>query len=661
VSVNGWENIPGGVKPANGRHSTVLDTDILIIGSGFGGSVAAARLTEAGRDVAMLERGPWRDTLPAASMNILDRVALPRASWLQLISKSLSKFTGRRLTGARGLPFNRRHGMFEISNHCGLVSVCTNQVGGGSLVWDGVVSRPLQPDYWDGRAEGVSEAIIAPHFDRVWNEFETTSFTPSEPGPVNWAKEFSDREWMDFSVNDEARWAHRMPGGIEKAASPLGIQRASSQFTGHLSLGCLDGSKASTDSIWLGPAMARGLKLIPSCEVRRIRRTNDGYLVSAQRTGGELKLQVRCQNLLMGAGTSNTLRLLMEAGERGDLESMPALGQGISGNGDEMALLWNVKAGKQEEIRRGLGAIFHLQSGSRDVLHGLLEPDLPRPRWRIVRRLLRPLLNSLVVVGMGPDGSNGQAGLVGRRLEIDFDAASTPANRTGRSENREVAKRLGLKALFFPKAVTVHLCGGARVGASENEGVVNGEGECWTNPGLFVVDATAIPEAPGRPPSLNISAWASHVAEGIISRGTERNTTAVRADVSAILARADRRQLSALFSLLTHDPERSGDMAGSWQAHLLVRVRNRCPQRMQVEIEQVSETLDTLKPSTGALPGVVPASAWDGSGLCWQWRGKHSGQLTDIQFRPLPDSDRMLARVRQHDGPEGWYLLNREG
>jgi cholesterol oxidase len=631
-------------------NSVELETDILIIGSGFGGSVAAARLTEAGRDVVLLERGPWRDTLPVASMNVRDRIALPRSSWLQTISKSLSRFIGCRLTGPRGVPLNRRHGTLELNNYRGLVSVCASQVGGGSLVWGGVMLRP--PGFWDGRAEGVSEEIMTPHFDLVSNELEATSFTLSEPGPVNWSKELGDREWIDFSVDADARWAHRMPGEGEKAASPLGIERASSRFAGHLSLGCVDGSKASSDSIWLGPAIARGLKLIASCEVTRIRRTDDGYEVYAQRTGGELELQVRCQNLLMGAGTSNTLRLLMEAEKRGDLESMPALGQRISGNGDELAILWNVKASEQEDVRRGMGSLFHLRRGSRDVVHGFIESDLPRPRWRLLRRLLRP------VVSIGPDGSDGQASLVDDRMQIDFDAASSPANQTGRAEHREVAKRLGVKALFTPKAVTAHLCGGAPVGASKKEGVVNGNGECWTNPGLFVVDSAAIPEAPGLPPSLNIAAWASHVGEGI-SRGSAHCGTTVRADVSALLARANRRQLAALFSLLPYDPESSEGLVGAWQANLLVRVRGRCPRQLQAEIEQVSETLDTLKPPGGALPGVVPANAWDGSGLCWQWRGESSGQLTDIQFRPLPDSERMLARVRQHDGAEGWYLLNR--
>ena len=555
--------------------SAELDTDVLVVGSGFGGSVAAARLAETGRDVVLLERGPWRDTLPAASMNVRDRIALPRASWLQMISKSVSRFVGRRRTGARGLPVNRRHGVFEINNYRGVVSVCANQVGGGSLVWGGVVYRP--PGFWDGRAEGISEEIIGPHFDRVGNELETVPFSPPESGPVHWPKELGDREWLDFSFNDKARWAHRFPDSAYRAAQPLGIQRATSQYTEHLSLGCLDGSKASSDSIWLGPAMAQGLKLIPSCEATRIRRTDDGYEVDAQRTGGELDLKVRCRNLVLGAGVNNTLRLLMEAEKRGDLENMPALGQAISGNGDEMALLWNVKASEQEDVRRGIGCMFHLRHGSRDLMHGFIESDFPRPRMRILRRLLRPLLNSLIVVGIGPDGSDGRARLADRRLKIDFDAAATQANRTARAEHREIARRLGVKALFTPKAVTAHLCGGAPVGASKKEGVVNGNGECWTNPGLFVVDSAAIPEAPGLPPSLNIAAWASHVAQGIASRGIRTEyEPAVRADVSAILARANRRQLAALFSLLPYDPESSEGLVGAWQANLLVRVRGRC-------------------------------------------------------------------------------------
>ena len=46
-----------------------INADILVIGSGFGGAVAASVLAEAGLNVTLLERGPWRDTVPVRSMN----------------------------------------------------------------------------------------------------------------------------------------------------------------------------------------------------------------------------------------------------------------------------------------------------------------------------------------------------------------------------------------------------------------------------------------------------------------------------------------------------------------------------------------------------------------------------------------------------------------
>ena len=52
--------------------------EVVVIGSGFGGSVAAARIAEAGARVILLERGPWWDTVPTRSMNIECRTPLPR-------------------------------------------------------------------------------------------------------------------------------------------------------------------------------------------------------------------------------------------------------------------------------------------------------------------------------------------------------------------------------------------------------------------------------------------------------------------------------------------------------------------------------------------------------------------------------------------------------
>lgn len=56
--------------------------EVVVIGSGFGGSVSAARIAEAGARVTLLERGPWWDTVPTRSMNIERRTPFPRGSRL---------------------------------------------------------------------------------------------------------------------------------------------------------------------------------------------------------------------------------------------------------------------------------------------------------------------------------------------------------------------------------------------------------------------------------------------------------------------------------------------------------------------------------------------------------------------------------------------------
>jgi flavin-dependent dehydrogenase len=79
-----------------------ITTDRVVIGSGFGGAVAAARLAESGADVLLLERGPWRETLPVQSMNIRDMAELPYRSWLWLLRNTVK--TIRLMLQIRFLP-----------------------------------------------------------------------------------------------------------------------------------------------------------------------------------------------------------------------------------------------------------------------------------------------------------------------------------------------------------------------------------------------------------------------------------------------------------------------------------------------------------------------------------------------------------------------------
>ena len=646
-----------------------FETQALVIGSGFGGGVAASRLLDKGYQVTMLERGPWRNTVPTTSMNVRQAAELPRKNWWQLFSKSFYSLSDWRLPWHRGLGFNRRTGAFELINQPKLFSMCTSQVGGGSLVWGGVIDRPLQADYWDNRAEGVSEADMAPHFERIASELGASVMGDMTEVPDNWSRTWGEVEELDFSGQHQLHSTHRLPGRPNPTPE-WGIERRDSSFRGHMSLGCLDGSKASTDAIYVGPALAKGMTLLSNCEALGISRASPGkagYRVVTRRTDTGETLLIHCEKLLLGAGTYNTVRLLFEAQGRGALAAMPALGLGISGNGDEASLMWNVHEPGRTTTRRGLASAFKLRQGRQDLQHALLEVDLPETRWPLLRGAVRKLNNSLLLAGMGIDRSDGRASWRKNRLHLDFDPALSEANIDGEREHRELGSLLGFKVLFSPKRLTVHMSGGACVGHSETDGVIDGRGEVWGNKGLYVVDAAAIPEAPGTPPSLNIAAWAAHV----VSSMGEARSAAPDFATEATLAPQPLKRLATLFPLLPKplgaDAGEITPPTGQWQARCIQQTPWYAPWRrpykreFSFRVDECLTGLKTLMPRGEPDFRLVRANAWDGSGLAWEWRGRIESVHIEVQLRSLGRGNRYLGLVHREGRFAGWFEVQAPG
>jgi len=412
------------------------------------------------------------------------------------------------------------------------------------------------------------------------------------------------------------------------------------------------------------------MTLLASCEAVSISRSHSkdaGYRVVARRTDTGETFVIRCEKLILGAGTFNTLRLLFEAQARDALERMPALGQGISGNGDEMSLMWDVRKSGQSAPRRGLASLFHLRDGRKDLQHAFIEMDLPDSRWPVFRGIARVLNNALLLVSMGVDASDGRARWENDRLQIDFDPSKSTANTDGERENRAVAKLLGFRALFSPKRISVHLCGGARVGRAAQEGVVNGSGEVWGNRGLYVVDASAIPEAPGTPPSLNIAAWASHVGACIEDAPSAADAMEANPIVTSPLDQLHPDRLGLLFSLLPKPvvigAGETVPPTGVWHARCVQNFSWFTPWRrprsrgFNFESKECLPELVTLMPQGEPDFRFVLANAWDGSGLAWQWRGRIDSRQVEVQMRPLGNSDSYLGPVHIEGKFVGWYKL----
>ena len=82
---------------------------------------------------------------------------------------------------------------------------------------------------------------------------------------------------------------------------------------------------------------------------------------------------------------------------------------------------------------------------------------------------------------------------------------------------------------LFKRVITVHGLGGCPMGANDQDGVVDVDGEVFHYPGLYVVDGAAMPGPVGPNPSFTIAAFADHVADGILSAGGGAMTPVRRA------------------------------------------------------------------------------------------------------------------------------------
>lgn len=503
---------------------------VVVIGSGFGGATAAARIAESGIEVVLLERGPWRDTVPTRSMGIREREPFPRG-W-GLYTGFLRTLNVPYLPGGE-ITFNRR-GLFELFYTKNMEVVCSSSVGGGSHVYSAVHARPPNPTYWDDVAPGLSEDIMKPHYAAFLERMGSAVMTPERLPPCHVAKRFRESPIVEIArPRVEVRVGFLLPdepGQSKKVVNRHGIERFEADYASsdYGFLGAPSGAKTTLDVSYLAPAMTAGLEVRDLCEVLAVSEVDAGraryrvdYIDHRNRRRGAL----HADNVILAAGTMNTLKILLHSRDRArTLGGMPALGQRFSGNGDVRGL-WDLNE-KGTDLSVGLpsqGSI-KLREGDepRQALSNNSLPSVDQyPFPRMVRRRLK---RSVVVAGMGEDAMDGVVRLHKRSLDIDFEPDNSPVYARIKRAFEMLSKRSGRKVYAFARPATVHPLGGACVGRNPSEGVIDGRGEVFGHPGLFVADAAAMPRSIGGPPTASIAAWGSHVAAGLVERLTSRRS-----------------------------------------------------------------------------------------------------------------------------------------
>jgi cholesterol oxidase len=298
--------------------------------------------------------------------------------------------------------------------------------------------------------------------------------------------------------------------------------------------GSTTGAKTTLDLAVLAGAMKKGLRVEALCEVETIARlpkeSPKRYQVEAWNHRTSRREAFLTDHVLLAAGTLNTLRLLLHSRAVGKLSGMPQLGRRFGGNGDFLGY-WNLDD-TARDLTRGLPChgLLRMKEGEPlgagrawpMIVDGALPPpqDMPLPKW-----LKRKMVHGTIVAAMGPDAQDGVVRWSSGRMRIDYDPERSTIFRDIRDAFAKISAATGKRVFHFHRPLTVHPTGGACLGRTADDGVVDSNGEVFDLEGLFVADAAALPSAVGGPPSMTIAAWAEHVADRFIERFGKSRTS----------------------------------------------------------------------------------------------------------------------------------------
>ena len=521
--------------------------DWVIVGSGFGGSVSAHRLTQKGYKVLVIEKG--RRFKPED---------FPKTNW------DLKRWMWNPAIGLKGF--------FKMSFMKHMTVLHGVGVGGGSLVYANTLPTPKSEFFQSGSWSDLVdwEAELAPHYKTA------KRMLGAAPNPLMTR---GDHVLKDIA-KDIGREEHFHPTEVgvffgepnKKVTDPFfegeGPDRVGCNFCGACMTGCRVGAKNTLDRNYLYLAEKNGAEVAPETEVTAIRPVDGGgYRVETKKSLGKAYTgEVTADRVILAGGVMGTMPLLLQMKE--DPQGLPQLSSRVGDfvRSNSEALFGVISPDKNENFSKGVAitSILHTDDHSHiePVRYGegsgffrtLLSVHAPGPTiisrvWGGLRAFCRQPGRWLRALFVKDLAKQSQVLLYMRTIEGTLRMQLGREMRTGfrrglvtkvddpsqapsafMEEATDLAERFADKVNGVPTTLltetllgvpsTAHILGGACMGASAETGVIDRNHEVFNYPGLYVIDGSAISANPGVNPSLTITTLAERAMSLIPSKQT---------------------------------------------------------------------------------------------------------------------------------------------
>jgi cholesterol oxidase len=527
----------------------VTKWDVIVIGSGFGGAILAARLAEKGRRVLILERGRWWD-----SMSSPGRTAYPRSvsdPWIWNQDQP-----------------EKENGWADFRHFRHMSVIQGAAVGGGSLIYANISAEAPQAAFEGGWPPELTFAELKPHTDRVASVMKVAPLPPSQwtnrtqlmkdsAVAIGAAARF---QALNLAVSFDAEWRYKADHSSETVAhskrfvNDYGVEQGTCVHLGDCDIGCPADARNTLDRNYLAIGMKAGLEIRPLHFVNQIAPAPDGYTVRFDelREGIRIPGFESARQVVVAAGSLGSTELLLRCRDQwGTLPGISKrLGFGWCSNGDFLTPAFyphkvvdpmrgptitsaiNYLDGSDKGLRYWIedGGFFNLMGArTTENLHPLARAGFANAMIKEFKKELQrldPLPRIMPWFAQGMDEAAGYMQLRKKwilfgpkRLNLNWPPSGAAAVISATlAKHHELSAATGgvpLPSLAWTLAkalITPHPLGGCCMGSSPENGVVDHRGAVFGYPGLHVVDGSIVPRALGVNPSRTIGGLSERAA-----------------------------------------------------------------------------------------------------------------------------------------------------